>query len=94
MAARCELGPNYGGSQIGENRRQVNNHYHQATEAQPDPFSTVPFTADSAFVNRPFIDELHSWFHTAGSWLALVGIGGVGYTKFDLSMSPPTDLMS
>lgn len=83
MAEHHEYGPNYGGSQIGENRGQVINHFNQATvrpETPPDPFSTVPFSTDSKFVSRRIINELHSWLHTSDSWLALVGIGGVGYT--------------
>jgi hypothetical protein len=52
------------------------------TRRTREPFSTVPFSRDPDFVDRP---DIQAWIHEKcvrpAARAALVGLGGVGYVK-------------
>ena len=55
---------------------------HPATEpaeTPPNPTSMIPFNRDTRFVMRQTIfDQIDQIYMAQESWIALVGIGGVG----------------
>lgn len=92
METNLDFGPYNAGSQIGQNHGPIYNDF-SATANRPEtpsePLSTIPYPEDRNYVSRPVTKELHNWLHTDTSWIALVGIGGVGYV---LSICPRTIL--
>ena len=53
-----------------------------ATEALPEPLSTVPFPRDQDYIPRvPLIDQINAKLSVPGARVALVGLGGVGKSQ-------------
>ncbi|PVI00780.1 TPR-like protein [Periconia macrospinosa] len=63
----------------------VHVEYHpplQRAETPPRPSAAIPFPRDVDFVERgTILDEVHRRHAVAGSWVALVGLGGVGKSQ-------------
>jgi hypothetical protein len=63
----------------------VQNASEMTIRPKGEPFSTVPFSRDPDFVDRP---DILAWIHEKcvrpAARAALVGLGGVGYVKRSL----------
>ena len=57
---------------------------HERTRTPPPPSSTVPFHRDPHFVDRPELEELEEKISVWNKRVALVGLGGVGYGKWEI----------
>ncbi|KAJ6021977.1 kinesin [Penicillium herquei] len=82
MTTSIAFGSDNNGYQVGIHNGTINIHQGQK-ESPPNPTSNVPFPRDPDFVPRgTLLDEIHAKSSTCpGSWVALVGLGGVGKSQ-------------
>ncbi|PSN59063.1 TPR domain protein [Corynespora cassiicola Philippines] len=60
-------------------------------ETPPRPSAAIPFPRDADFIERgTILDEVHRRCAVAGSWAALVGLGGVGKSQLAIEYAYQT----
>ncbi|KAH7014907.1 P-loop containing nucleoside triphosphate hydrolase protein, partial [Ilyonectria destructans] len=76
------------GVQVAQNYAPINAEIHVPLEPTPQPFASIPFRRDRAFVDRgDILNQIDSRCSESAGRVALVGLGGMGKSQLAIEFA-------